>query len=246
MRAAVRDIYDDEAVGLKHSRGRIDRAGQALRTWRSDATSPTSDDLVVALRVVEEFRAAHATPLTRVAANLRYYVAEVSDGRFIVGQRLKRMDTIRDKLGRQPRMALSRMHDIAGCRAVVPSQDAADALLARLRSQRRWDILDRTWDYVAAPKTDGYRSKHVVVRKDGVLIEVQIRTSVQHAWAELVERLDRTYGLELKAGRASPEVTAAVARAADLFAAHEAGELDIDAIMTQVSELLAPILRPTP
>ncbi len=76
--------------------------------------------------IVESFRAAHREPLSRVAATLRYYVAEASGGAFVVGQRLKRMVTVLDKLERHPNMALSRMHDIAGCRAVVPNQAAAD------------------------------------------------------------------------------------------------------------------------
>ncbi len=82
-------------------------------------------DLTRELAVVEAFRAVHAKPLARVAANSRYYVAEASGGPFIVGQRLKRIATILKKLRRHPDMKLSRMHDIAGCRAV---------LLARPRS----------------------------------------------------------------------------------------------------------------
>lgn len=122
-----------------------------------------------------------------------------------VGQQLKRMDTIRDKLDREPRMSPARMHDIAGCRAVLPDQHAADTVIERLRAQRRWDLLPRTWDYVTEPKPDGYRAKHIVARKDGVLIALQIRTAAQHAWARLVERLDRSRDLQLKAGRADIE-----------------------------------------
>jgi hypothetical protein len=107
----------------------------------------------------------HARPLTRVAAGLRYFVAEAADGPVIVGQRLKRMETIRDKLERHPKMALSRIHDIGGCRAVLPNQTAVDHVIERLRAQRGWDLLDRTWDYVAEPKPDGYRAKHLVAAR---------------------------------------------------------------------------------
>lgn len=149
------------------------------------------DALLVELDVVGRWRAAHAAPLTRVAANLRHYVAEAS-GR-ILRRSLKRMETVRDKLDREPGMVLSRMHDIVGARAVLADQTAVDRVLERLREQRRWDLMPRTWDYVAHPKPDGYRAKHLVVRKDGVLIEVQLRTATQHAWAELVEQLDRDH-----------------------------------------------------
>ena len=196
------------------------------------------DLLVAELRVVEAFRAAHADPLRVTAANLRYFVEKVSDGPFIVGQRLKRMDTIRDKLDREPGMSLSRMHDVAGCRAVLPDQGAVDAVLIELRRQRRWDLLSRTWDYVADPKPDGYRAKHVVRRKDGVRIEIQLRTEVQHVWAELVERLDRNYGTRLKAGRAEPAVRAALADGARVLAAFEDGALDEAATMTELRAIV--------
>lgn len=196
------------------------------------------DALLVELDVVARWRAAHAVPLTRVAANLRYYVAEASGGSFVVGQRLKRMETIRDKLEREPQMVLSRMHDIAGARAVLADEAAVDRVLRRLREQRRWNLMPRTWDYVAHPKPDGYRAKHVVVRKDGLLIEVQLRTTTQHAWAELVEQLDREHGLQLKAGSAEPRVTATLQRASETFAQLEAGELDRGATLKRIGELL--------
>ena len=180
--------------------------------------------LLVELDVVGRWRAAHAAPLTRVAANLRYYVADASGGSFVVGQRLKRMETIRDKLDREPQMELSRMHDIAGARAVLADDGAVDQVLARLREQRR--CTSRRGRGTTSPKSDGYRAKHVVVRTDGVLIEVQLRTAAQHAWAELVEQLDRDYGLQLKAGRADPLVSATLQRASETFAQLEAGTLD--------------------
>ncbi len=109
--------------------------------------------------------------------------------------------------------------------------------------QRRWDLLPRTWGYVADPKSDGYRAKHVVVRKDGVLIEVQLRTAAQHAWAELVEQLDRDYGLQLKAGRADPLICATLQRASETFAQLEAGTLDRSATLKRVGELLRELPR---
>ena len=152
-------------MSLPFSKSRIDRAGQALRAHQSGDAPLTYDELVEKLSIVEAFRKAHTAPLTRVAANLRYYVSEASGGSFVVGQRLKRMATIRDKLDREPSTSLSRMHDLGGCRAVLGDQAAVDQVLARLREQRRWELLLRTWDYVSQPKPDGYRTKHVVARK---------------------------------------------------------------------------------
>ncbi len=214
------------------------RAGDRLRAHQAGERVLDFEALLDELDVVGRWRAAHAAPLTRVAANLRYYVAEASGGFFVVGQRLKRMETIRDKLNREPEMVLSRMHDIAGARAVLADELAVDRVLERLREQRRWDLLPRTWDYVAHPKADGYRAKHLVVRKDDVLIEVQLRTAAQHAWAELVEQLDRDYGLQLKAGRADPQVMGTLQRASQAFVQLEAGELDRTATLKRIGELL--------
>lgn len=237
---------DGARVTERPSKERVKRAGERLRAHQSGEEPIAFDELLAELDVIGRWRAAHAAPLTRVAANLRYYVAEASGGSFVVGQRLKRMETIRDKLDREPQMVLSRMHDIAGARAVLADEAAVDRVLSRLREQRRWDLLPRTWDYVAQPKPDGYRAKHVVVRKGGVLIELQLRTATQHAWAELVEQLDRELGLQLKAGRASPQVSAVLHSASDAFAQLEAGELDRSATLKRIGELLRELPRNRP
>lgn len=57
-----------------------------------------------------------------VSANLYRYVGE--EGEPIVAQRLKRVPTIAGKLLREPGMKLSRMEDVGGVRAVLPSQEA--------------------------------------------------------------------------------------------------------------------------
>ena len=54
-------------------------------------------------------------------------------------------------------------------------------------------------DYISHPKTDGYRSIHLVYRYssdkgkeeyNGLLIEVQIRSKLQHLWATAIETVD--------------------------------------------------------
>lgn len=97
------------------------------------------EDLEGEIEVVAAFRRLHGPPLSRVAAGLRYYVAKNSQ-LMIVGQRLKRTPTIVDKLFRHPKMKLSRMHDVGGCRAVVESDEAVNAIARELKRQRRWEI----------------------------------------------------------------------------------------------------------
>lgn len=77
------------------SKTRIDRAGAALRAWwlresTEEHRKDNNDDLDLLspdLDVVWEYRAQFQYPLTRVSANLRYYVAEESS-EVIIAQRL--------------------------------------------------------------------------------------------------------------------------------------------------------------
>jgi putative GTP pyrophosphokinase len=132
------------------------------------------------------------------------------------------------------------MHDIGGCRGILPNHDAVDRVIERLQAQRRWNLRPKVWDYVTEPKPDGYRAKHLVAIKDGKLIEIQLRTIVQHRWAELVERFDRTHRLNLKTGRATVENQELFADLSELLRLQEQGEIsDID-FRSRVTALVRP------
>jgi ppGpp synthetase/RelA/SpoT-type nucleotidyltranferase len=189
------------------------------------------------LHVIRAFRAAHAGPLQRVAANLRYYVEQHSTGRpIVVGQRLKRLTTIADKLCRQPKMQLARMHDIGGCRAVVSTEAEIREIVTHVR--RRWEIV-RGYDYIAEPKAhSGYRAYHLVVAKNGRLIEVQLRTATQHRWAELIEIVDRRNpGIGLKGGSGPADLVEYYRLGSELLAADERGEPAEPATVARFREL---------
>lgn len=216
-----------EVATLAHSRSRIDKAGEQIRQWIRDEIDLDPAEVSREVDVIEDFRTCHAAPLNRVAAGLRYYVERHSSvkvgGRPVVGQRLKRMSTIADKLIREPEMQLSRMYDVGGCRALFASVDEMKAMIADLKSQKRWDVR-RVRDYVDDPRPQsGYRAYHVIVRKDGFLVECQLRTVSQHAWAELIERTDRSTGIGLKTARAPADVTEYYRLGADLLAQGDGG-----------------------
>jgi putative GTP pyrophosphokinase len=103
----------------------------------------------LALRAIVEFRGLHAGPLQRVAVNLRYYVDKHTLTRpIVVGQRLKRLPTIIDKLRREPEMKLSRMHDVGGCRAVVAHEQEVRDIAAHLQrrgSPAAVDAVEDAW-----------------------------------------------------------------------------------------------------
>jgi RelA/SpoT family protein len=192
---------------MAHSKSRVDRAGRVfaseIKRVRDSRSRGVRDvtDLVHSLEVIEWWRKEHAKPLSRVAASLRNYASE--EGKPIVAQRLKRIPTIAGKLLREPTMKLSRMGDIGGVRAVLPDQEAAYRVAARLR--HNWTIT-RFSDYVRSPKDDGYRGLHLINRNRGRLIEVQLRTPRQDHWANGVEMFSRSIAPGLKFGDGPSEL----------------------------------------
>jgi putative GTP pyrophosphokinase len=208
-----------------HSKKQVRNAGRALRDYRMgnhsvDAVAAAHDGI----DVVDWWRAQHATPLARTNAGLRHFVRKLGVDPPEVTQRLKRFTTIVDKLCRHPTMQLDTMEDIAGVRAVLPSQLHVDGLLQELQSQRRW-VIRRTREYVTGrdpgPKADGYRAVHLTVVRDGCYVEIQLRTPWQDAWAQSVEQDTRRLSQGLKFGSGPADLREYYRVVADLFEARE-------------------------
>ena len=153
----------------------------------------TTEDLLV----VEEWRAAHRAVLNTFQAILR---TRTRGKGIVVAQRHKRRSTIFGKLDRFPEMQLARMDDVAGCRLIFSDINQLCAFReefhkARFHHKRRNDI-DK-YDYIKKPKITGYRGIHDVYVYDvnsingrhlkGLMVELQYRTKIQHAWATAVE-----------------------------------------------------------
>lgn len=170
------------------SKSRVNLAGNNIRS-----ENVTTDDLIV----VEEWRAAHRAVLNTFQAVLR---TRTRGKDIVVAQRHKRRSTIFDKLNRFPSMQLARMDDVAGCRLIFSDiQDLYDFRnnlhKARFHHERRNEI-DK-YDYIKNPKITGYRGIHDVYMYDvnslkgrhlkGLMVEIQYRTKIQHAWATAVE-----------------------------------------------------------
>jgi ppGpp synthetase/RelA/SpoT-type nucleotidyltranferase len=154
-----------------------------------------------ALGVIERHRAAHAQPMLTANVFLRRACTSLGiDGQ--VTQRLKRMETIRDKLLREPG-ELDRMQDLGGCRVVVPALSDVyrlkDHIFARL--ERRCVDVRRYSDYIETPRETGYRAIHIVA-PFGVAVskpvEIQIRTRAMHEWANMVEEVSGILGRNYK------------------------------------------------
>ncbi len=179
------DISNDFPGG---SRSRVNLAGNRIRE-----ESYTTDDLLV----VDEWRASHRAVLNTFQAILRNRTRGTD---IVVAQRHKRISTIFGKLIRYPDMQLSRMDDVAGCRLIFSDIDSLYNFReifhnARFHHKRR-NTVDK-YDYIKKPKSTGYRGIHDVYVYDvnsdigrhlkGLMVEVQYRTKIQHAWATAVE-----------------------------------------------------------
>lgn len=182
----------------EHSKGEIDRVADRLLPWWTDPDAETTPEIGRCYGVVQNWRTSHGFPLNTFQMGLRRRAARVERGA-LVAQRLKRFSSIMNKLKREPTMKLSQMQDLGGCRAIVSSVENVDKLYDLYRGDGR--LFEegglRCDDYIRNPKSDGYRGIHVVGRYrarkpehqiwNGNRIEVQLRTTLQHAFATAVE-----------------------------------------------------------
>jgi len=185
---------------LGYSKKRVDWAGDILIN-----ESSSEEEINKAIEILDNWRAIHRYPMHILKKRLRN-ISESMDKESFTVQRLKRLPSIIKKLqrvyqGDKPTMKLSQMQDIAGCRAVMPTIKQARELYEKhyLKGDIKHLKVNEK-DYIITPKTDGYRSIHLIYRynsdkegkKDynGLLVEVQIRSKLQHLWATAIEIVD--------------------------------------------------------
>jgi putative GTP pyrophosphokinase len=226
------------------SKSQVDRAGSFLRNHLRDVVAQgqvevdipeaVKAEAVEAMFVAREWRQEHERPLSLVTPGVRNWVSQESS-QVDVGQRLKRMPAIIRKLLRFPSMRLSQMEDIGGCRAVLATPAEVEAVARRIES--RWDVHDVT-DYRerGKPKT-GYRALHYIVTREDRLIEIQLRTTHQHEWAEQVETLGSRWKLDLKGGEGHPDVLELLRVASDLIWTAESAKPVEEGLMERFENL---------
>lgn len=203
------------------SKKRVSRAGDAVR---NNAESDEDVD------VIENWRASHNYVLNTFQATMRRHARGKN---ITVAQRLKRKLTIYDKLRRQPDMQLARMHDIAGCRLIFDNIDDLNEtrekiIGSKFKHRMRNEIND--YDYIKQPKHTGYRGVHDVYeyvsysgsaeKWNGLQIELQYRTKVQHAWATAVEIVGSLTGNEAKFDRGDQDHQRFFCLASEILARH--------------------------
>ena len=185
----------------KFSRTKVDAAAHNLM-HTSDNTGASE----LSYEVISNWRSAHALPLNAMVTYLRSKVKKVRPDAIVV-QRLKRTRSMFSKLRIEKSMRLSQMQDIGGCRTVVKSIDEVYALQQLYENSRSRHEFVSEDDYIKHPKLSGYRCLHLIYRFNsdarkefnGLLVEIQLRTEIQHAWATAVETVGAFLGQALKA-----------------------------------------------
>lgn len=164
-------------------------------------------EYISAIELAEQWRACHAYPINTFQSLLRKKLASYN-GKPIVAQRLKRMPTIIDKLRRYPNMQLTTMQDIGGIRAILSNMKDVRSLVSEYVNNNRLthELIDEK-NYIDYPRSeDGYRSYHLIYKYNnklasnynGLRLELQIRTKLQHTWATAVETMGTLLGQALK------------------------------------------------
>ena len=206
------------------SKSRVNAAGDRVREGTA-----TSEDIAV----IDTWREAHRHVINSFQAILR---TRTRGRDIVVAQRHKRRRTIIDKLTRIPKMQLSRMDDVAGCRLIFQTVEDLRRFRAEFHDKSRFNHALKNhpnkYDYIIHPKESGYRGIHDVYVYDvnsesgrarkGLLIELQYRTVYQHAWATCVEVVGFLTDNQPKFNRGSTNIRRILRVASEIIArSHE-------------------------
>ena len=231
-------------VELKYSKKAIGRAGDVLS---SDTNNILSEEYNDALEKLSNWRASHVYPLQIIQQLLKKRTLKI-DRQALVAQRLKRTPSIINKLTRYPSMKLHRLQDIGGCRAIVSNIDKVYKLRNNITKKFSSHSLVKENDYIKNIKESGYRGIHLIYKfhsKNNTLfnnhlIEIQLRTKLQHSWATSVEILGTYYNEALKSSQGSQDVLDFFKKVSLLFSYSEDNKLNLS--QQSLNELKGSIL----
>jgi putative GTP pyrophosphokinase len=206
------------------TKSQVDRLGYRLRKGNISDND---------LRLLDSYRRSFTDAYENVVRQIRGQL-----GLEPTGRPAKSTTSITDKLRRES-IRLSQMQDIAGCRVTVDDIHSQDEVVARLK-----DLFDESTvvDRRERP-SHGYRAVHVVVEQSGKLIEVQVRTLLQHLWAELSEKLSDVVDKDIKYGGGTNEIAAPLATISESAKRLEAHENEFRTLLVRAAEIRSQIER---
>ena len=198
------------------SKTQIDRLGERLKKGN------ISDD---DLRLLDAYRRSFSEAYEFVVGAVRKEL-----GLEPTGRPAKSTTSISDKLRRES-IRLTQIQDIAGCRLVVANIAEQDAVVNSLKNLfEDTTVIDRR-----EKPSHGYRAVHVIVSHLGRLIEVQVRSSLQHLWAELSEKYSDVEGAEIKYGGGDKTIQEYLTRTSLLVAKQELIETEFADTIARLS-----------
>ncbi len=173
------------------SKRKIDLIGDKLK--RNEALKPTEFHMLL------EWRDGFSGTLDYYYAKLKSQIPH--EETVAIARRLKRIESIQIKLERFPTMRLSTLQDIAGLRVILNDALALDRAYTKIRGLTSRNLLKRFDDYHHKPKEDGYRGMHLIYQNESSkLVEIQLRTKLEHIWATAVETYGQLQNTSFKTG----------------------------------------------
>lgn len=191
------------------SKNQVDRLGERLRK-----DNISDDDL----RLLDSYRRSFSEVYEFVAGAIRKELALEPTGR-----PAKSTTSISYKLRRES-IRLTQIQDIAGCRLIVADIAEQESVVESLKSLfEHTAIIDRR-----EKPSHGYRAVHVVVKHRGKLIEIQVRTALQHLWAELSEKFSDIENPAIKYGGGDKYYQELLIDTSSIIAEVELGEVELE------------------
>jgi ppGpp synthetase/RelA/SpoT-type nucleotidyltranferase len=151
------------------------------------------------IQFLEEYRKNFDNILINLSNEVSKSIKETLQ-KFVLVGRLKRIYSIIRKLQRKNNygMDLTRMSDIAGIRVIVKNIEDQEKVLENLKKNFK---VEKIYDYRNDEKL--YTSIHlIIIGAENKLIEIQIRTLAQQAWADESE----SFGEQVKFGKYTADI----------------------------------------
>lgn len=243
------------------SKREVNRAGKSIASKKG-----SEDDL----RIVDQWRASHGYVINTFQIFFKRRI-EKSGSEIEFAQRLKRRSTVIDKItrrhpnGSQLMSDVTSMQDFAGCRLIFASLEELTRFRDYVHSSKSMEHVvhklrhdPSKYDYINHPKVSGYRGIHDVYAHyprahrrgskeskpwHGLLVEVQYRTRVQHAWATALEISDIVDGQRTKFDLDDSERVRFFTLASEILARHHEGianamfECETEALCIEFADL---------
>lgn len=210
---------------MKYGSKKITKAGNIA------LTSNDKEEVNNAINMINDWRYLHLPALDELQVSLIQLLKDNNIRVFSVSRRLKRLSSILNKLDRNPQSGLGTLQDIGGLRIVVYTMDALNKAMNIIINNipESFEFTKQPVNYIERPKTEsGYRSVHFVYKYhssdtdlDGMKIELQLRTKLQHSWAMAVETAELITGTALKSSQGDEEWLVFFKIVSSLFAIKE-------------------------